>query len=521
MLSVQKAKEITVGSRTYNSVRNIIWAFINKIAVIIMPFVVRTVMLYKLGAEYTGLNSLFTSLLAMLSLAELGFSNAMVYCMYEPIHKNDTSTVCAIMRLYKRIYQVIGIVILLAGLLILPFLPRFINGTVPDGINIYILYLIYLVNTSVSYFLFAYKSSLLAAFQRNDIISVIGLCCNVGMYLVQIGIVLLTNNFYLYAIMLPVCTVITNIIYEKTSRQLFPEIICQGEVSPELKSKIKKRVIGVMLYKFSSTTRTSFDSIIISSFLGLILLSQYQNYFMVISSIIGILSVISNAITASVGDSIVSKSVEDNYKDFRKFVFIYMWLAGFCTASILTLIQPFMRMWVGEKLMLSFSMAVLFSIYFYAQSMGDIVFLYRTAAGLWWQDRILPVVEAIVNIALNLCLVKLWGIYGVIFATIITLLVINFLWGAKILFKHYFKRSMREYLRIQIVQMIITCIASMITVYISFSLPNTIQFFLLKMLICVIVPNAIYYVSYRETSLFGEVKVFMYSVLRVIRKRQI
>lgn len=504
-------------SRTIKSVRNIIWAVINKVAIIIMPFIVRTVLIYKLGAEYTGLSGLFTSVLTMLSLAELGFSSAMVYCMYEPIHNGDDDTVCALLNFYKKVYRYIGLIILAVGIILTPFLHNFISGDVPSDINIYILYFIYLSNTAISYFLFAYKSSLLTAYQRNDKISIIGLICNMALYSVQIIVLLTTRNFYLYVIALPLSTIAMNIAYEKTSKKLFPEIVCRGEIGKELKTKIKKRVVGIMLYKLSSTTRTSFDSIIISAFLGLVILTQYQNYFMIISSVLGVLSVVSNAITASVGDSIVEKSTDDNYKDFRKFLFVYMWVAGVCAACILGLIQSFMKMWVGEKLLLDLAMAILFTFYFYAQTMGDMVFVYRTAAGLWWEDRIRPVVEAIANIVLNIVMVKICGLYGVILATIITLIGINFIWGAYILFKHYFKRSMIEYLKIQGIQIVLSAIACGLVLFVCNMIGNGIVGFVLKMIICAVIPNIIFFIFYWKTSLFREAKVFVVRMVRIIK----
>lgn len=243
---------------------------------IIFPFAVRTVMIAKLGEEYTGLSSLFTSVLSMLSLAELGFSNAMVYCMYEPIYKKDHTTICALLNLYRKIYAVIGGIILAAGIIILPFLPHFIKGEVPSGINVYLLYLIYLTNTAISYFMFAYKSSLMTAYQRNDIISRIMVVTQMMLYSTQIGVLILFKSFYLYALLIPLLTVITNLSYEFVSRSFILKLICKGSVSKELKDKIKKRVIGIMLYKFSSTTRTSFDSVIVSMFLGLFFLQDIK-----------------------------------------------------------------------------------------------------------------------------------------------------------------------------------------------------------------------------------------------------
>lgn len=506
-------------SRTKKSIRNIIWAVINKIAIIIMPFIVRTVLIYKLGAEYTGLSGLFTSVLTMLSLAELGFSNAMVYCMYEPIHENDNITVCALLNFYKKIYRYIGLIILTIGIMLIPFLHNFISGDVPADINIYILYGIYLANTVLSYFLFAYKSSLLTAYQRSDKISIIGLVCNLVLYSTQIIVLVLTKSFYLYAVMLPLTTLAMNLAYEKVSKKLFPNIICKGEVGKELKGKIKKRVIGIMLYKLSSTTRTSFDSIIISAFLGLVVLTQYQNYFMIISSVLGVLAVISNAVTASIGDSIVAKSADNNYLDFRKFLFGYMWAAGVCATCILGLIQSFMQIWVGKVLVLDLTMAILFCVYFYAQTMGDIVFVYRTAAGLWWEDRVRPVVEAIANIVLNFVMVKMWGLHGVILATIITLVGINFIWGAYILFKHYFKRDMFEYLQIQMVHAMCTACACALVLIICNMIGEGGLNFVFKVVICVVIPNVLFVIIYRKTKLFKEAKCFALQLIAVIKQK--
>ena len=166
----------------------------------------------------------------------------------------------------------------------------------PTGINLYVLYVIYLMNSVLSYFLFAYKSSLITAYQRNDIVSIITLVCNVIIYTMQTLALLLTANFYLYASLLVVSTIAINISYEMISRKLFPTITCRGVVESNLKGKIKKRVIGIMLYKISSTTRTSFDSVIISSCLGLVTLTQYQNYFMIISSVAGIFMMINTCL---------------------------------------------------------------------------------------------------------------------------------------------------------------------------------------------------------------------------------
>lgn len=199
-------------SRTYNAVRNISWGIVQKIVTLLLPFITRTVLIKSLGADYLGLSGLFTSVLSLLSLTELGVSNAIISTMYKPIAEGDEETICALMNLYRKAYHVIGILIALLGISITPFLDRFIKGDLPIGVNIYVLYLIYLANTSISYFLFAYKNCLLVAHQRNDINSKIQTVLLIVQNIVQIVLVVFFKNYYCYVIVIPFITITTKII---------------------------------------------------------------------------------------------------------------------------------------------------------------------------------------------------------------------------------------------------------------------------------------------------------------------
>ena len=509
-----------MASRRYNAARNIAWAVVNKVMVIIMPFAVRTAMIYCLGVEYTGLSSLFTSVLTVLSLAELGFSSAMVFSMYEPINKGDTAKLCALLKFYRLVYRVIGVAVLVVGLVLVPFLPMLIKGSAPGGIDIYVLYAIYLSNTVASYFLYAHKVSLLTAWQRGDVVSKVGLATSVGMYVLQIAVLVLTQNFYVYAALLPISTVANNVACNVLSRRLFPDIACGGELDRETVRDIARRVSGVFLYKLSSTTRTSFDSIVISAFLGLAVLAQYQNYFMVVSSVSGMLAVVINAITASVGDGIVSKSPEENHGDFKVFVFLYMSAAAVCAACLACLIQPFMRVWVGEDLALADGLAMLFVLYFYVQTMGDIVYLYRTAAGLWWQDRARPLVETFANIVLNLLFVHIWGFAGVLLATVVTLVLINFGWGAHILFKHYFKCGMADYLALQARQAVVALVACAVAlVACGFVAIPGIPGLFVKLACALLCSTAVLWAFSFKSDLFKQSRAFVRGTLRLLSKK--
>ena len=270
--------------RTRRAFVNIIWGFIEKMITLICPFIIRTIMIYKLGNEYLGLNGLFTSILQVLSLAELGFGDAIVFSMYKPIIENDNKMLSALLNLYKKVYRIIGMVILCVGLLILPFITKFVKGGYPSEVNIYVLYCIYLFNTVISYFLFAYKESLLKAHQRNDVNSRILSGCNIVMYVLQIIVLLLFSNYYLYIVIMPVTTIVLNCVRSLFVKKMYPQIVCEGHIEKDAVIGLSKRIIGLTLNKLAQVCRNSFDSIIISSFLGLVILARYQNYYQCLDS---------------------------------------------------------------------------------------------------------------------------------------------------------------------------------------------------------------------------------------------
>lgn len=507
-------------SRSENTKRNMLYGFINKIIRLFLPFIVRTVMIQKLGVEYLGLNSLFSSILQVLNMAELGFGSALVYSMYQSIARDDSEEICALLRFYRSVYRIIGIIILLAGLLMLPFIPRMISGSYPENINLYVLFCIYLANTVLSYWLCAYKKALLNAYQRMDIIyninSIVGLFLN----LLQIVTLCIFKNYYLYLIIMPICTCLDNIISAYLVKRIFPQYICEGELSTGIKKSIKTKVTGLMINKLCQTSRNAFDSIFISSFLGLSMAAIYSNYYYVMMSVITIVGVVTSSMLAGVGNSIASETPEKNYSDLKKINFIYMWLSGWCTVCLLCLIQPFMKLWVGKDLMFSFPVVVLLVIYFYMLKVGDIRAMYSDAAGLWWENRYRAVIEAVTNVILNYVLVKKWGIYGIIFATLITLFVINYCFGSQIVFKHYFKNGkLGEYFGLNLIYATVTLIVCIVVVYIcNFVMLEGIVGLVVKFLICCIVPNIIYLLVYYHTKQYRESMSWFLKVLHLDKK---
>ena len=428
-------------NRKKNIVRSISWGLVNKAIAIFLPFLSRTVLLYKLGTEYVGLQILFTSVIGLLSLSELGIGTALVYSMYEPMAHNDTSRVCSLLNLYKKCYRIIGVIVAVLGVVMLPFLPNLLSGDYPNDINIYSLYLIYLANTVLSYFLFAYKKSIIVASQRVDIQSNINSVVIVTQNLLQFTLVLAFSNYYLYALVLPICTLIENISVNYIVNRFYPQYRAKGRMKFSDLPEIKTQIVGLLMQRIGTVVLSSADSLVISSFLGLYILGQFNNYHYIITALFGLLVIVQTSLKPIVGNSIVMETKEKNLKDFYNMNFLYIWVVTWMAASLFCLYQPFMLIWVGEKNLLSNEFVLLMTINFFVHKWGDMLFVYQEAAGIWWKTKYIPLTAAILNIIINIVTVKLFGVEGITFGTIVSILVIYDFGYAKILFNEYFGKE--------------------------------------------------------------------------------
>lgn len=492
--------------RTKNTKRNTIWGTIEKIVLIVLPFATRSILLYLFGSQYLGLNGLFSSILQVLNMADLGIGTAIVFSMYKPIAEDNEEELCALLALYKKAFRIIGLIVLVAGLALVPFLSNFIEGDVPSDVNIYVVYLIYLFNTSISYFLFAYKKSLLHAYQRNDITTKVATALVIVQYGLQIGLLFVFSNYYLYLLVLPLITIISNIITAIITKKMFPSIEARGKVKKETFRKIKKEVGGLCISKICGVSRNSLDSIFISSFWGLEQVAIYGNYFYIMNAVHSFLTVFSTSVMAGVGNSLVCESAEKNHSDFKIMTFLFSWLGGWLACTLLCLYQPFMKLWVGDSFMFPFSTMSLFCIYLYSLSLSTVKSVYEAAAGLWWQNRKRALLELFANLFLNYFLGKVWGATGVILATIITMVLVNIIYGYQIVYKNLFSnKSLAKYYISLFLYSVVVLTVSALTYYLcSLIKIEGIACIFIRLGICAIIPNALFLLVYFRSSIFAD-----------------
>ena len=430
-----------------NAKRNIMAGILNKGLMMLFPFLNRTLFLWLLGPEYLGLNGLFGSVLGVLSLAELGFGSAVVCSMYKPIADDDRATVSAYLAYYRGVYRVIGGLVFAVGLSLMPFLGRLVHGDVPPDVNLHVLYLIHLANTTLGYFLFAYKGALLSAYQREDIHSHIRSGISVAQYLVTFAILLLTRNYTYFVVATVAFTVATNLCIEWQTRRLFPDIVPAGALSDARRRKVVADVKSIFLHKIGTVISYSADNLVISAFLGLVAVAAYGNYYYVYTAVGGAVYVLFNSLTAGFGNTIRTESVADNFARFMKANKLALLAIAWCAAMMLALYQPFMRVWVGAKdagLVQHVLTPVLMVVYFYVNESRQMLQTFKSAAGLWRQDRWKPIVAGVVNLALNVSLIGWIGLDGVILSTLVSFAVIEIPWEASVLFRCYFEKDRSE-----------------------------------------------------------------------------
>lgn len=485
--------------RTKNAVRSIIFNGLLKTYQIIVPFIMRTAVIYYLGAKYLGLNSLFLSIISVLNLTELGVGSAMIYSMYKPIAENDQHTICALMKLYQKYYRVIGAVVLGLGMILMPFIPRLIKGEIPADINIFIIYLMNLSATVLTYWLFSYKSSLLSAFQRYDVLAKCSIAITTVQYLLQFMILVIWQNYYAYFGVAILLQIINNVVVAKLVNTMYPEFIPFGTLERDFVKDINQRIRDLFTSKIGSVIVDSSDSIIISAFLGLITLTMYQNYFYILTAVFGFITIIMGACTAGIGNSLIVESIEKNYKDLKNFTFIIIWIATCCTSCFLCLYQPFMRIWMGNELMLSFIMVISFCVYFYMRCINAIMNLYKDSAGMWHTDRFRPLVTALSNLLMNLIMVQFIGIYGVLLSTILSTVCIGMPWILHNLFTYLFCRKPWEYIKKLVLYTVNAVLICGVVYWITGYVPEGGFLWLVpKLVICLLLSNGILWILYHR-----------------------
>lgn len=491
-------------SRTENSFHNISTGMILRLVTLLLAFVSRTVFIRVLGDACLGLNGLFSTILQMFSLAELGIGQAITFYMYKPIAEENKSRLIALIRFYKIAYRVIGIAIGIIGLILVPFLPDIVNLDMEIGYNVTVIYLLYLSNTVISYLFFAYPRTIISAYQQEHITNNVDSIYTFSSTALEILALLLTGNFIVYLVVRVVLLIAKNLTLGIIALRKFPFIREKTE-EKLTKSDYKtmfKDVYALFVVKLSSQLFNSTDNLFISAMLGTVLAGYNSNYLMIINAIYGIVSTIIYSCNASVGNLCAAGDKKRAEDVFRIMDFINFWISCFCTVCLYRLLNPFIALVWGEKYLFSMVAVGLMCFNFYVVSSLYTLFAFRQGFGLFQHCIYNQLFAAIVNIILDYFLCMWFGLEGLLVATLVANLLFCIFPYARNLYRVGFEMPSKQYVLRIIRGMLLCILCCAATDLACIGFGNDLLGFILQALACLIVPNVIILLCFMKTKEF-------------------
>lgn len=501
-------------SRTKNSIRNIIYRLGAQLFSIILKFVSRSIFIYVLGVEYLSVNGLFSEILQMLSLADLGFGTAMVYSMYKPLAEGDEKKLAQLVSLYKKIYTYIACSISLVGIGLLPFLKYIIN--LENSItHIEIYYVLYLANTVASY-LVVYKTCILTADQKNYLISKYNTIFSLISLVVTTFILYLSRSFLAYLIAQVVITYVHNFYVSHIAEKMYPFINDRVELlSKKEKNTIFNNVKSVFIYKVSSTLIGSTDNTLISVLLGTIIVGYYSNYSMVISNISLLVNICFSSVTASLGNLIVENDKSKNYEVYRSLQLISNIVSCIAVTGCYLMLSDFIYLWLGEKYVLTNIVVVAIVVNLFFSIVLMPIWSFREATGMYQKTKYIMVATALINLVLSVILGKAIGLAGILIATSIARLTTYFWYEPKLLFSLFFEMNIKHYY-LGIIKNIVITIAMIIVCNLLFNklVVTNWLLFIIKMIGIGLTTLFFTIILYCKDQSFNKAKKLILSVLK-------
>lgn len=410
---------------------------------LILSFVARTVFIHTLGAEYLGLNGIFSDVLNLLSMADLGFNTTMAYSFYKPLAEHDEEKLAGLIHFYKKVYNVIAVVVTVVGIAVIPFL-KYIVNTEQEIPHLAVYYLFSLANVVISY-LFVYKSTILTADQKNYKVVNISIWTSLLKTILQIFFLLLLQNYILYLAIGVAVQFFNNLMASREAQKQYPFIKMERKITKEEEKAIFENMRSVFLYKISSTIFTATDNILISVLVGTAMTGIYSNYLMVSNKLLLIIQIIFSALTASVGNVIVREKSEKRYEVFSVIQSVSFILCGAIVSAFCIMANDFVYVWLGSGFTISTGAILAMTLNTYLSCVLQPLWIYRDATGLYVRTKYVMLVGAVLNIVLSILLGKVMGLTGIVLASAIARLSTYFWYEPRLLFREYFEKSVEGY----------------------------------------------------------------------------
>lgn len=508
---------MTKRTRTEYSILNIVTGLGGYAINTLLGLICRMVFTRTLSAEYLGINGLFTNILTMLSLAELGIGSAIVYALYKPLAENDTDKIAALVQFYGKCYKTIGAVVATIGIILMPFLNIIIIEQPAIKENLYLIYAVYLFNTASTY-LFSYKSSLISAAQQNYIVIGVNYLITIAQSFIQIIWLLSTHEYLGYLIIQSIGTLIYNVTISYIAKRKFP-YIAKKNIKPlekEERNGLIRNVRALIVWKISGLLVNSTDNIIITFFQGLNTVGLSSNYTLLSGTLNSLLNQVFNGITASVGNLNAIESNEKKLSIFHVLNLMNFWMFGWASIGIFVMSTDIVRLMFGENYVLPLNIPFVIALNFYMVGMQSAVWTFKNTMGLFRPGRYLLILTAAINLFFSICLGKIWGLFGILFATAISRACTNTWYDPYAVFKYGFKAKaslyFKKYVSYALILFITGAICYGICSFFTFSILLNV---VLKFSTCCIIPNLFFLLCFHKSE---EFQYFITLVSRLFKK---
>ena len=474
-----------------------------RMTAILLGFVTRMVFTRTLSESYVGINGLFTDILNVLSLSELGVGTAITYVLYRPIAKGDIETQKSLMHLFCRIYRMVALTVAVLGLLLVPFL-RFLVHDADDISHLTAIYLLYLLNSVLSYLL-VYKRTLIDAHQK----SYVGVLCQTFFLILQdflqILVLIFTRNFYLFLLIYLFCTLGNNLWIANKADQMYP-FLREKKVRPisqKEKKEIIKNIRAMMMHKIGGVLVNNTDNLLLSVMVGIVSVGKYSNYYLIIGSVRQVLNQAFQGITASVGNLGVTERKERVRKIFESSFFVGQWLYGFAAVCLFELLNPFVAISFGSNYVFPEAVVLVLCANFYVTGMRQASLVFRDSLGLFWYDRYKSLLEAAVNLVVSIVLTLRFGIIGVFLGTYVSTMTTSFWIEPLVLYRKRLEAPVGSYFIRYGIYSGVFLVTGFVTDAICRCMMGAAwKVFLLRLPVCLVVPNLIFFAVYGRTEEF-------------------
>ncbi|KNZ42530.1 lipopolysaccharide biosynthesis protein [Acetobacterium bakii] len=494
--------------RKRNSILNIMTGISSQIILILLGFFVRKIFVDIMGFELLGINGLFNSIIAMLSLAELGIGGAIYFSLYKPLADNNHEQISAIMQLYSKLYKYIALFVGIIGISLLPFI-KIIAKVDVDQFYLNIIFLIFLTDAVLSYLL-AYIKNIISADQKNYVINTVQTCFSIIILVLQGIIIITTHNFIIYLTVKLIMGIMSNLLFYYIARKRYPYLKEKNKIvlAPEIKSEIIKNAKALFLVQMAVYFVSGTDNVLIAIFLGVSMVGIYSNYLLIITTVTMLNAQVFSGITASFGNFLVNKSMKDAHRTYKIIFFFNFWLIAFCSTALIVLLNPFILMWLGNEAVLNQSIVIIIVTNFLCRGMNSSIGMVRNSAGLyspypffkWWS-----IIEGILNLVLCILFLTVFdmGLFGILFAATLStqLNTLVLPWNT---YKYVFKMNKSIYFRRYFYYIVFAIVIMTTTSFIadSISFSNMYINFSFKALMCLIIPNALIILAFKQTEEF-------------------